>query len=134
MATRKKPAQRRHKSTVPPETRKRTPGSGGKRPGAGRKASPGLTDLVAIERKGTIAETAREYAFEAIASLATTMRDPFAKAASRNAAAKHILDAAKAAEGAEAEADTRECTDMDLARWILSVLEGAAAQQDAADK
>jgi hypothetical protein len=41
---------------------------------------------VAIERKGTIAETAREYAFEAIASLVTTMRDPFAKAARRDRA------------------------------------------------
>jgi hypothetical protein len=37
---------------------------------------------------------------------------------------------AAGAKSAEPE-DTRECTDMDLARWILSVLEGAAAQADA---
>ena len=29
--------------------------------------------------------------------------------------------------------DTRQVSDLDLARWILSVFEGAAAQQDAAN-
>jgi hypothetical protein len=65
-----KPASQRQKPAQP----QRKPGSGGKRPGADRKLSPGLAELVAIERKVTIAETAREYAFEAIASLVTTMR------------------------------------------------------------
>ena len=41
--------------------------------------------------------------------------------------------AAKEAKAAQPE-DTRECTDMELARWILWVLESAAAQADAAEE
>lgn len=97
---------------------------GGAGRGQGRKALPKGLAAVAAEAKDD------DYVAKAIALWLSIMRDPEASAAARNTAAKYLVDTVRSGEGAEAAADTRECTDMDLARWILSVLEGAAAQAD----
>jgi len=102
---------------------------GGSGRGQGRKPSP-LGPLVTdAETKATAAELARPHIGKAINALVGTIQDRRATHSARNAAAKHILDAAKPGEGAE-EKDTREVSDLDLARWILSVLESAAEEAD----
>ena len=104
---------------------------GGTRPGAGRKALPRLDKLVAVEIKGTIAQAARAYAAEAIGTLVGVMRDPEATDAVRVSCAFRILEFASEADGSPGHAgDTRQVSDLDLARWILSVFEGAAAEAD----
>jgi hypothetical protein len=116
-------------SAAPSSTTKQ--GRGGRRPGAGRKpAPPKIAPFVALELKGTLGATALAYRAEALGTLLGAMRDPAATAASRIAAAKHILDAAKLAEADASGKDDREYSDLDLARWILHILENAADEAD----
>jgi len=104
---------------------------GGTRPGAGRKALPRLDKVVAVAINGNIAEAARTYAAEAIGTLVGVMRDSAATDAVRVGCACKILELASKADGSPEHAgDTRQVSDLDLARWILSVFEGAAQEAD----
>src|SRR5438477_2135802 len=110
---------------------------GGFRAGAGRKRRD--LDPKVMAPNASLEEGARAYTGEALGILIVVMRDTKASAATRTAAAIHILDRGwgRPATGAEVvarkEEDTREVSDLDLARWILSVLEDAAEEQDAAE-
>jgi hypothetical protein len=92
-----------------------------------RKPLPRL-EPVAVELKGSISETAREYAAEAIGTVVSVMRDRKATEPTRAACAMQILDrgwgrpvaATKGDAMGDKPQDTRQVSDLDLTRWILS--------------
>jgi len=109
---------------------------GGRRKGAGRPRLPRpprlspFIEAIPVEFRGQCSETACEYAGEAIGYLVGVMRDRsgLIKPELSVVAARYILDLAKMKD-AEHEAEQQPVSDLELARWILSVLERAADQQ-----
>jgi hypothetical protein len=129
MPAKKKLPPRKHNPCQGANRQQKRKPHGGPRPNSGRKANP-LAPLITVETKATAAEMARPYLADAIGALVGTIRNPWAKDSARNAAAKHLLDTAKPAEGAKAD-DDYEVSNIELARWIISVLENAADEQEA---
>jgi hypothetical protein len=111
---------------------------GGRRPGSGRKHLLRLVvDPVKIE--GSLTDAVRLHAGEAMACLVNVIRDPEANAGAKVNAAKEILRLAGEAKDGAGVA-TKPASDLEIARWIIFMLESAkrklAAEQltkDAAD-
>jgi hypothetical protein len=104
---------------------------GGTREGSGPKTSPPLPKATTPETKATAAELARPHIALAIDALVAAIKNPKTPVSARNTACKHILEAAKLEPGAAAALDTSQVSDIDLARWILSILESAATAEPA---
>lgn len=110
---------------------------GGRRKGAGRK--PGSPNKITVLIKASLAETAKAYTAEAIATLVEIMTNPFHPAAARATCANSLLDRAhgKATQAVEVTGkdggpiETKDLSDLEVARRVAFLLHRAAMAKKA---